>query len=219
MQRIFLLLILTSLTTATTGLAQESAKSSPARSASSKVEPLRVASGLMTGPRIDVRRTDWINDGKPMFTYTLRSVRLVEGRLEFTGALTRPGLKTAQETVSTLITTTARSANPWPNATSPGARSRNRKPADQNTPEQERNEQTQSLHSAGETGLGCELVYLKITPPAGTGPLQVGVVLAYQDNELGNQINQEICFIVRGIKADAKVDDRVAKLNQLLAGK
>jgi hypothetical protein len=213
MRRILVLLLLAATIGAFQVYAQEKVKTA------AKIEPLRVASGLMMGNQILIRRTDWINEGKPLFTYTLRSVRVIEGKLEFSGALQRPGVRSPQEVASTLITTTARSANPWPSAASPSGRDRNRKPANQNAPEQERNEQTQSLHSAAEAGLGCELIFLKLTPPTGATALQVGVVLAHQDNERGVDINREICTIVRGMKSGETVTASLARLNQLLAEK
>jgi hypothetical protein len=187
----------------------------PAPAAKESLEPLRVASGLMTENRIAVRRSDWINAGAPLFDYTLVGARMAEGRLEFSGSLMAPGKSKAQVVTSTLITTTARSANPWPGATSSTARER--RPAGQK-PEGEANEQTQSLYSAAtDVGLGCELIYLKIVAPMQSEPLQVGVVLAHRDNERGNEINQAICRIVRAMKTGADATELLAKLNHLLS--
>ena len=196
----------------------ESTKLSTAPTSREIKEPLRVVSGLMTENRIAIQRSEWINRGAHLFDYTLTSARIVEGRLEFTGSLQKPGKQSPQIVASTLITTAARSANPWPGASSSTARAR--KPADPNKPEAERNEQTQSLYSAEtDVGLGCELIYLKMIAPIQLQPIQIGVVLAHQDNNLGNEINQAICQIVRGLRAGTKVSEPLAKLNQLLAQK
>jgi hypothetical protein len=193
------------------------AKPAPPAAAKEPLEPLRVASGLMTGDRIAVRRSDWIRDGQPLFDYTLTGARLSGDRLEFTGTLVEAGNSKAHAVTATLLTTSARSANPWPSTAS--ATARDRQPR-QRPAEGERNEQTQSLYSAmAEVGLGCELVFLKLATPLQSEALQVGVVLAHQDNERGNQINRALCHIVRAMKTGAGAGEALARLNQILSTK
>lgn len=177
-----------------------------------KAEPLRTVSGLMTGNQIAIRRTDWINDGTPLLTFKITSARITAGKLEFIGVGEKSQRLTAQ-----LISTNARSANPWPSAASETAK--NRKSTDQNRAEPgtaEKNEQTQSLYSSAESGSGCELLFLKMQFPAQSTPVQVGVVLAHQDNPRGNEINQAVCRIVRNLAANQKTGEQVSKLNQIL---
>lgn len=218
-----------------------SAQQKPASSAASKapaarVEPLHTVSGVMKDNHIAVRRSDWINEGRPLFDLTLTSARVVDGHLEFTGALQGAGRQKSQPITATLISTNARSANPWPSATAPNAQPRQRAiqnaqgqqptanqaqppgnpQAQQPTERSERNEQTQSLFSAGERGTGCELLYLKMQPPGQSAPLQLGVVLAHQDNGRGNVINQAVCRIVRALEAKQSTDEALAGLNRLL---
>ena len=82
-------------------------------------------------------------------------------------------------------------------------------------PAGEANEQTQSLYSAGgEAGSGCEVLFLKLQAPQ---PVQLGVVLAHQDNPRGLEINQAVCRVVRGLEAKADVTAQVSELNGLLA--
>ncbi|MDX2034562.1 MAG: hypothetical protein SF339_28060 [Blastocatellia bacterium] len=186
----------------------------PARRAKA---PLQVASGLMTGNRIEVRRTDWIREGAPLFEYAIAGAAIVEGRLELTGTLREAGGQQTAAVRATMLSTTARSANPWPSAAS--ATARERAPA-RNQPEGERNEQTQSLYSgATETGSGCELLYLKLTAPFQREPLQIGVVLAPRDNARGIEINQALCRVARAIKTGADLAEPLGRLNQLLSQK
>ncbi len=185
------------------------------KSKPSTSEPLRVVSGLMQENRINVRRSDWINEGRPLFEYVLASARLVDGKLEFVGSYRDPRRQKADVVTATLISTTARSANPWPNASTPTAR--DRRPANKQGDRGEVNEQTQSLYSAAEFGSGCELIYLRLQPPGQQAPLQVGVVLAHQDNEWGNQINQAVCRVVRAMNAKENVDQAVTKLTRSIS--
>lgn len=211
------------------------AKRTPA--AVAKIEPVRTASGVMKDNRIAVKRSDWINAGAPLFNLTLTSARLVDGRLEFTGSLQGAGRQKAQTATAMLVSTNARSANPWPNANAPTAQPRQRAiqnaqgqqptanqtqpPGNPQAPPQaertERNEQTQSLFSAGATGTGCELLFLKMQPTGQAAPVQIGVVLAHQDNERGNEINKHVCRVVRALHAKENADEALAKLNQLLS--
>lgn len=208
-----------------------------AKSAPSTVKLPSTASGVMKDNRIAISRSDWINRGAPLFNITLTGARIVDGRLEFTGSRQGAGRQKAQAITATLVATSARSANPWPNANAPTSQPRQRAiqnaqgqqpTANQTQPSgnpqappqaerAERNEQTQSLFSAGESGTGCELLFLKMQPTAqGAPPLQVGVVLAHQDNERGNEINKQVCRVVRALHAKESTDAALAKLNQAL---
>ncbi|MCI0338249.1 MAG: hypothetical protein L0226_11770 [Acidobacteria bacterium] len=192
---------------------KKSAQSAGSRPA---IEPLREVSGVMKDNRIKVEQSDWINKGKPLFEYTLMSARIVDGRLEFTGSLREAGKNEAAVTRAMLIATTARSANPWPGAGSSTARERRPTSQGQQRERGEATEQTQSLYSAAEAGSGCELLYLKMQAPRRSSPLQVGVVLAPRDNELGNQINQAVCRVVRAMNARENTNEALARLNRLI---
>lgn len=208
----FICLIVTLLAGPSALLAQQ--KKTTARKSAARVEPLRVASGLMQDNRISVRRSDWINEGQRMFDLTLLKADIANGRLQFTGRLQPAGKGKAQTIVATLVSSNARSANPWPGADSQTARTR--KPADKRE-RGEVSEQTQSLYSAAEAGSGCEMMFLKLTPPGQKTPLQAGVVLAHQDNEQGEQINHAVCRIVRALDEKAATDEALTELNQLLS--
>jgi hypothetical protein len=92
-------------------------------------------------------------------------------------------------------------------------------------PAGEPNEQTQSLYAGAAVGTGCEIMFLKMKLPApyatrAPEPVQLGVVLAPQDNQQGRQINQQICRIVRALDAKqsaASIEEQVTQLNRLLA--
>lgn len=173
------------------------------------VEPARVAGGVMTGRRIEVRRNDWINPGRALFTFDLTGARISDGRLQLDGILrggARPGRITA-----TLASTTARSANPWPNANAPTARAKKK-----NMTAEEVSEQTQSLYSGADQGSGCELMFLQVPYPTPRSSLQVGVSLAHQDNDLGERINHSVCQIVRNLRDGKSADEELARLNGML---
>jgi hypothetical protein len=169
--------------------------------------------------RITIEQSDWINQGKDLYEYRLASAWIVEGQLGFTGSLREAGKEKAEVVKARLIATNARSANPWPGASSSTARERRPRTqsAQPERPGAEVNEQTQSLYSAANTGSGCELIYLKLQPPRSQFPLQVGVVLAHQDNEWGNQINQALCRVVRTMNAGENTDDALSKLNRWIS--
>jgi hypothetical protein len=185
----------------------------------SSIEPRRTLSGVMWETRITIGQSDWINPVRELYEYRLASARIVDGHLEFVGSFREVGKDKADVVVARLIATSARSANPWPGATSSTARERRPRTqsAQQERPGGEVNEQTQSLYSAANTGSGCELVYLKMQPPNSRLPLQVGVVLAHQDNEMGNQINQALCRVIRTMNAGENTDDALGKLNQRIS--
>lgn len=216
------------------GQSTTAAKNTPAVAA--RIEPPRVLSGVMKDNLIEVRQSDWIKTGKRLFLCALTEARIVDGRLEFTGSLLEARRLKSQAITALLVSTSARSANPWPSATAPTAQPRQRAiqnaqgqqptanqaqpPGNPQAPERtERNEQTQSLFSAGERGTGCELLYFKLQPPGQSAPAQVGVVLAHQDNARGNEINQAVCHVVRALGAKEKADEALARLNRLLGQK
>jgi len=212
-------------------------KNTPAAVSAAGIKPVRTTSGVMKDNRIAVRRSDWINRGAPLFDLTLTGARVADGRLEFAGSLQGTGRQKAQPITATLVSTSARSANPWPSATAPTSQPRQRAiqnaqgqqptanqtqpPGNPQAPPQaertERNEQTQSLFSAGESGTGCELLFLRMQPTGQAAPVQVGVVLAHQDNERGNEINKNVCRVVRALNAKENADEALAQLNQLLS--
>jgi hypothetical protein len=179
-----------------------------------RIEPTRTASGVMKDRVISIRRSDWINDGAPLLDFTLTGARIVRGHLEFSGTVQPAGRAGTQPLAALLAATSARSANPWPSATSATARERR---AAAKKERGEVNEQTQSLHSAAEAGSGCELLFLKLTPPGEKAPLQVGVVLAHQDNPRGEEINHAVCRVVRALNAKGNPAEAVAGLNRLLS--
>jgi hypothetical protein len=91
----------------------------------------------------------------------------------------------------------------------------------------ERNEQSASLQAQAEATSGCGVMFLSLTLPprlrarmgAGTGPIQLGVVLAPFDNRTGEAISRQICQIIR--PPDGKSDGynpsaSLQQLNQLL---
>jgi hypothetical protein len=210
------------------------AQTTKAKIAPATTKPPSTASGVMKDNRIAVRRSDWIKLGAPLFNVTLTSARIIDGRLEFTGSTQGTGKQKGQPIIATLMATSARSANPWPSATAPNSQPRQRAiqnaqgqqpTANQTQPpgnpqappaeRTERNEQTQSLFSAAEAGTGCELLFLKMQSIE-VAPIQVGVVLAHQDNERGNEINQQICRVVRALESKENTDEALAKLKQSL---
>jgi hypothetical protein len=96
------------------------------------------------------------------------------------------------------------------------------------SPPGERNEQTQSLYAQAEAGNGCGVIFLKLTLPArlraevgaGREPLQLGVVTALFDNRTGEEINRQICRIIRARENRSAASDMsasVQQLNRLLA--
>jgi len=173
------------------------------------VEPARVAGGVMTGRRIEVRRNDWINPGRALFTFELTGAGISNGRLQLDGILRRG---TRSEKISApLVSTTARSANPWPNASAPTARAKKK-----NLTAEEVSEQTQSLYSGADQGSGCELMFLQVPYPTPRSSLQVGITLAHQDNDLGEGINHSICQIVRNLREGKSTNEALARLNEML---
>lgn len=183
-----------------------------AAATSARVEPPRTASGVMKDQVISIRRSDWINDGTPLLAFKMTGARLTGGRLEFTGTVQNAGR--ARPLTALLASTSARSANPWPNASSTTAKDRK---AAARKERGEVNEQTQSLYSAAEAGSGCELLFLKLTPPGEKIPLQVGVVLAHQDNARGEEINHAVCRVVRTVNNKGNTAEAIAALNRLLS--
>ena len=151
------------------------------------IQNVRAVGGIMFGRRIEIQ------DAKKT-EYTLESARVVDGKLLFAGKLTGKGTVT-----STLIGTMARAANPIPRASDPDA------------PRRAVTEQTQSLYAPSEAGSGCELIFLKMVD------MQLGVVLAHQDNERGEAINQAICRVKRVLDAGGDPKAAVESLNRLLA--
>lgn len=188
-------------------------KTSATSSRTAKALPIYTVGGVMRGSTITAEL------GGKGFTYQLTSAAVVGGKLQFTGVM---NAKPANKVTATLASTTARSANPWPSAASGGttparrpSQRSNTKPEEQR-PQGEVNEQTQSLHSAVSVGSGCELLYLKLQTPLQPQPVQLGVVLAHQDNQLGEEINQAICRVVWALQGKQSTESALAQLNELL---
>ncbi len=209
-------LIITALATTILISSASSAQKKSSTAAGTKIEPLRTLSGVMKDNRIVIKQSDWINNGSHLYDYTITKASIIEGRLVFNGTL-RASKGGVDDVPATLVATSARSANPWPSAASSSARERRPAPDPQQRERGEVTEQTQSLHSVADIGSGCELIFLKLQPPKSRSPLQVGVVLAHQDNTWGNQINQSLCRVVRAINAKEKTEEALQKLNQLIS--
>ena len=183
------------------------------RRSASATAPLRAVGGVMYGKEIRVQ----MNDQRA--AYILDGARIVSGQIQFTGILTqtrstrRGGSGTGSGGfISTLIGTTARATNPMPRATDASAPRRE-------VPRQtgESNEQTQSLYTPSETGSGCELIFLKMSPGfLQKEPVQLGVVLAHQDNPLGERINQAICRVRRALDSKGDATAAIEALDRLL---
>ena len=233
------------------------ARNQTAGAAQGQTEPLRTINGQMRGKKISAQ----VSDGRASFDYTLTRAQVVDGKLQFQGAISAPGKAgTTRDVTATLVGTLARSSNPWPSA---GDRPPSRKTIDPNTQRQGREarnpetagqigqlaqstqdtartttmpkapqgqkpaagevtEQTQSLYAATDAGTGCEVMNLKLPWPlpraAGASanqPVQLGVVLVPIDNRLGEEINQHVCRIVRGLSAQQGSDNIEAQLDQL----
>lgn len=184
-----------------------------------------VMGGVMKGREIEAR----LDDGR-IVRYGLHQAEVIDGRLRFTGGLSiissagsrrtgagrRTGGGSAMGTshvTAMLVGTTARASNPIPRATDASAPRRNAQPAMPATGE--RNEQTQSLYAQAEAGSGCELIFLKVHV-GGAEPVQLGVVLAHQDNQLGEEINRAICRVRRALDAKADAGSALDALNRLL---
>ena len=89
--------------------------------------------------------------------------------------------------------------------------------------------QTRALATAINGVTGCEVMFLKMQLPAqlaGTArtrnqSVQLGVSLAPIDNNLGAEINQRICGVVRALNSNAKsenIEAELTELNRVLSG-
>jgi hypothetical protein len=207
MKRIFFVCALTLLVSrADTTIAQ--------RRSASATAPLRAIGGVMYGKVIKVQ----LNEPRRA-SYQLDGARLVNGQIQFIGITTESGSigrrgygSASSGFTSILIGTTARATNPIPRASDASAPRRE-------VPRQtgERNEQTQSLYTPSETGSGCELIFLKMSPGfLQKEPVQLGVVLAHQDNPLGERINQAICRVRRALDSKGDATAAIEALDRLL---
>jgi hypothetical protein len=210
----------------TDALAQQPQLAAPGatRVVSRRIEPPRVATGVMRGKTISLQP----GAGRAGYEYSLTGAQLVSGRLQFRGPLARGRNQpnAAPSIVSaTLVGTMARSNNPWPGAgnyppsrrlTNPNAQAPGQSQASAAAG------QNPSSSSAADTGTGCEVMFLKLPLPEGNARrlTQAGVVLAHRDNQLGQEINQSVCRIVRALEAKQTgeaVANELARLNRLLA--
>ena len=171
------------------------------------IEPERTMSGLMQGNVVNVSSIE----GKPAFQLQLTKAEINDGRLSL--LFTNSGnSKTVQ---ATLVGTLAQSSNPWPSGGDRPA-TRQTQNAEGRVPQEQPNEQTQSLYSAAVVGTGCEVLFLRMDTPK---DVQVGVVLRHQDNTRGGDINQAICRVARALEARSDATRALDDLNRLLAGK
>lgn len=173
-----------------------------------KAEPLHTVSGVLRGKTIKIERPRWIEKGTPLMTVKLREARWEGNRLQLTGIAEGAG-----NVSFTLVGVTARSASPWPSASSDTARKKDAQDKG------EKNEQTQSLHAAADMGAGCDILFLKMKPKAGGRELQAGVTMAGVDNPEGRDINQMICQIAKFTGTGDEVAGKVAELNRVLGRK
>ncbi len=180
-----------------------------------QIEPLRVLSAIMRDNAIYVQ----MNNGRTRYEYLLTEARIVDGQLQFQGTWSPSGsrVKVGSPIVTaTLVGTMARIDNPWPNA---GQRSPSRRLSSPAVGERkaagEITEQTQLLSAPAGVVSGCGVIYLKLSLPERktAPPVQLGVVLAHQDNRLGEEINQAICRIVQALSSGG--EDLEAHLRQL----
>jgi len=169
------------------------------RAVPAQVEPLRVINGEVQGRNI---AGQFVRNGKPIdFSLTITRAEVVGPKLELLGTFkTGSGPRGTQNVRARIAGSMAMAANPWPHASD--------------------NEQTPANIS------GCGVLFLNLDlPPQSRGAigagrqLQVGVVLAPLNNNLGEDINKRICTI-RGM-LDGKSDTNqlsaaIADLNRLL---
>jgi hypothetical protein len=162
-----------------------------------------------------------MNDGRTRYEYSLSRAQLINGQLQFQGTWTSSSGRVkvvAPIVTATLVGTMARINNPWPNA---GQRAPSRRLSSPGVEERraagEVTEQTQSLYAPAAVISGCGVLYLKLSLPdrRTAPPVQLGVVLAHQDNQLGEKINQTICSIVQALSS--RGEDLEAHLRQLNA--
>ena len=120
--------------------------------------------------------------------------------------------------------TTARTTHP---PTAPGGK----QPAGTALTEQitEAPVQTRALAAATGGVTGCEVMFLKLRLPtqlasharAADQTVQLGVVLALLDNQVGTEINQHMCRVVRALDSQAggaEAEESLKQLNRLLGG-
>lgn len=163
------------------------------------VEPLRAINGQMQGRTV---AGQFVRNGKPTnFSLTITRAEVVGSQLELLGTLkTDPGSRSTQNIRVKIAGSMAMAANPWPHASD--------------------NDETPANIS------GCGVLFLSLDVPpqsrtamSATRQLQVGVVLAPLDNNLGEDINKRIC-VIKGMldgKSDAKeLTGAVADLNRIL---
>ena len=163
------------------------------------IEPLTVINGQMQGRTV---AGQFVRNGKPSnFSLTITRAEVVGSQLELLGTFkTDPSPRSTQNIRAKIAGSMAMAANPWPHASD--------------------NDET----PANISGCGVLFLSLDLSPQSRTAMsaarrLQVGVVLAPLDNNLGEDINKRICGI-KGMldgKSDAKeLTAAVADLNRIL---
>jgi len=169
------------------------------RAAPSPLEPLRVINGQMQGRTVG---GEFVRNGNPTnFSLTITKAEIVGSKLELRGDFrTGPGSRNTQSVRAKIAGSMAMAANPWPHASD--------------------NDATPANIS------GCGVLFLNLDLPpqsrAAMGAarsLQVGVVLAPLENNLGEDINKRICAIVGMLdsKSDPnQLSEAVGELNRLL---
>lgn len=180
------------------------------KSEAAKAEPMHTLSGILRGRTIRIERPRWIEKGVPLISVKLREARWEGNKLLLSGVAEGAG-----KVSFTLVGVTARSASPWPSASSDTARKKDAATQDKG----EKNEQTQSLHAAAEIGAGCDILFLKMKSGSGGREMQAGVTMAGMDNQEGREINQLICQIAKFSGGGDEAAGKVAELNRLFSRK
>lgn len=164
------------------------------------VEPLRVINGQMQGRTV---AGQFVRNGKSTdFSLTITRAEVVGSELELLGTFkTDPGSRNTQNIRAKIAGSMAMAANPWPHAS-------------------DNDETPANISGCGVLFLSLDLSRPSRTAMSAARQLQVGVVLAPLDNNLGEDINKRICGI-KGMleaKSDAtQLSAAVADLNRLLA--
>jgi hypothetical protein len=184
------------------GSQKPKAKTVVARSSASPatVEPLRVINGRMQGKTVSGSIA--INAKPARFSFTLAKAGVIEDRLHLEGVFKLDRL--SDQVSATPAGTLAEPVNPRGGGSS--------------EPDQPRSAQLGLAE-----GTGCEVLFLRLalTPRlrarlrARGGVLQMGVVLARDNNEAGEDINKSICRVVRLLDIKASSADLSAEIELL----
>jgi hypothetical protein len=162
------------------------------------IEPLTVINGQMQGRTV---AGQFVRSKSTNFSLTITRAEVVGSQLELLGTFkTDPSSRSTQNIRAKIAGSMAMAANPWPHAS-------------------DSDETPANISGCGVLFLSLDLSPQSRTAMSAARRLQVGVVLAPLDNNLGEDINKRIC----GIKGmlDGKSDAReltaaVADLNRIL---